>query len=745
MKGVDMSAKQRRMDAARQIFSIAFPEDPNDARIKAWLGSLSSTLEADISRMVAMPSLVFETIGDDLGITHHLRVPRHDLRFVTSHAESLIPGTRLEKHELVERDWTVGTELHMTNKDRPLSIPEGLSDSILTTLQSLRENETVIIQWVVGNLPKYQKRPAQHPANHQQPAKTTEFNVWRSLWGRTDASPDEIEMRRKKLDQPNMIAVCRVAVRAPHPLRAKELQRDTIKAIRAAGSGSNHFVERHISARLLNERINMAATPYLFPCQVTLDELIPLINWPGKDTYVAGIQRSRTRTMHVTNMVPRAGDGVTVIGRSTDESKRDVGIRILDRTQHCQMLGPTRSGKTYELASIAEQDMKDGLPVIVIETKHELYDLILQRVPPERWNDVIIWDPTDPDFALGFNIFEQSDPSSVAMDVNTMINTMFPESGPMTTGPLFHAIKAMYEAGYTFIDIAVFVRPQTDEEKAWRDKVIASLKPGQVKRYWEYQVKLEKKAGNSNAGDPLLRRLWQFSSRDEIRRTLGQSKSSFLIRDIIMQKKILLINADSSKLGDGAALLCTMFLNAVWNVVRERIADPKNPTVLYLDEFQNFLRMPTNPSDMLAQSAAYGMVMMLSHQNLDQIHDRELQAAVLANARSKIIFQLTGKDAGTLAREFGTKVKPEDFMNLDKREAIARVATEFGVSQPFTMRTKDISRPCSNPYDLIKMSRERYGRPIHEVDAEIDARTSPPRRLEPRPPAGDQPYDPDEE
>jgi hypothetical protein len=140
-----------------------------------------------------------------------------------------------------------------------------------------------------------------------------------------------------------------------------------------------------------------------------------------------------------------------------------------------------------------------------------------------------------------------------------------------------------------------------------------------------------------------------------------------------------------------------------------------------MDEFQNFVTMPTSPQEMLAQSRSFKLGMVLAHQHTGQLRS-ELRDAVLANARSKIVFQTTASDARVMASEFGSKIKPDDFMNLQAREAIARVSTDSGVSQPFTMRTKDLHNPFSNPRHIREISRQKYGRSVRDVEAQIEER-----------------------
>ncbi len=159
-------------------------------------------------------------------------------------------------------------------------------------------------------------------------------------------------------------------------------------------------------------------------------------------------------------------------------------------------------------------------------------------------------------------------------------------------------------------------------------------------------------------------------------------------------------------------------------------ADPKRPAFLYLDEFQSFMNLPISPRDMLAKSRSLGLGMVLAHQDLGQLpHD--LRSTILANARSKVVFQCAADDARVFAEEFGPQVSKHDLMNLGEFEAICRVATGGAVSGPITITTRRPQRSTGLADEIRAVSRERYGRPVAEVEAEIIARRQappPPRR-----------------
>jgi hypothetical protein len=173
-----------------------------------------------------------------------------------------------------------------------------------------------------------------------------------------------------------------------------------------------------------------------------------------------------------------------------------------------------------------------------------------------------------------------------------------------------------------------------------------------------------------------------------------------------------------------ARLVGTLLLNAVWSAVKSGACDPEQPTMLCLDEFQDFVHLPVDPESMLVQARSFGLSMVLAHQHLDQLPD-SLRSAVLANARSKVVFQATYDDARVFAREFGRSVTDEDFMNLGKYEVLCRFATDEGVSAPVRGETLPPGEGTGLVDEVRRRSRERYGRGSASIQEDIARRRTP--------------------
>jgi hypothetical protein len=285
--------------------------------------------------------------------------------------------------------------------------------------------------------------------------------------------------------------------------------------------------------------------------------------------------------------------------------------------------------------------------------------------------------------------------------------------------------------GSSFVDLVPLLSPgvRSDVEAQWRDELIAEVTDPELQRFWKRFDGLTA-AQQENYAAPILDRAWQLNERPEIRNVIGQSESSFTMREAISSRKVLLVNLAGLGVETGR-LAGTLLLNAIWSAVRSGACDPDRPTFLFLDEFQDFLNLPVDPESMLVQARSFGLAMVLAHQHLDQLPD-SIRSAVLANARSKVVFQTTYDDARVFAREFGRSVTDEDFMALGRYEVLCRFATEEGVSAPVSAVTLRPTVPTALAEEARERSRKQYGREPMEIAADIASRRTPRRAPEPK-------------
>lgn len=696
----------------------------DDDRVTAWVRSISGTLRAGPSRFVGVPTIAFEMWASTDGIVHRMKVPWQHTEYVIPQLRSLVPGIRVTpEDDFPMHQWTRGVEVGLTNSARQLRIfsPADVSASLLASVQALEPGEVVVIQWVVS--PAVPEHKPVHSVSKTQEMK------WRNMFHGDLASRDEIDDRRAKLDEPNMLAVLRVAAKAKTDVRADHLIYRVKAALASTRGPATKFVKRFVSDHRLQERIRNASGSLYFPMQLSAKELTALIAWPIGNPNVPGLPAPLSRHLPPTEAVPSIG---RVIGRSTfPGAERPVAIGYVDALKHVHVSGPTGSGKTVLLANMLKQDIENGYGVVLIESKGDLFQSALDYIPPSRIQDTIVLDVNDTKRPVGFNLLRQGDPRVVIDEIQMLFEHMYEAKSVWTREVLYHGLRTLAsDPNLTFVDLAPLLVPTTAEDGEWRDELIRNLRDPELRSFWQ-RLDNQPRTAQDRITQPVMDRIWQLNARPEIRNIIGQSDSSFQMDDVIRGNKILLVNLAGLP-RETASLVGTLLMNSLWHSVKSTAGNRSN--FLYLDEFQSFLNLPVDPEDMLAKARGFGLGMTLAHQHLGQLPS-ELKQAVLANARSKIVFQTSAEDARAMSREFGASVDDKDFMHLSQYEVLARVASSGGVSSPFTVSTTAPAKGYNRAKHVVFESRQAYGRPVGLVEKQMaDRRTKPPARTSSRRP-----------
>lgn len=699
-------------------FDLVFPVDLAPKQVLAWVQSLGGLLTSGLGRMFGVRSFTLELCATDRGLHYRLVAPKAYAPYLANQLRTHLPGIRVTP-VLSEssRSWTVAGEFGMRHHLQTLYVPDpvAVSTSLLAALREIRRGEACLLQWILT------------PAVHRRPPSQTRSSGnsgLRLLGGMRVDMPrqagDRILDQRAKLEGPNVLAVLRVGVSTGSKTRARQLLGGVLCAIGSTRSHRNWLVRRVVPQGMVRRRIAARSAPTLYAMQLEAAELVALLAWPLGSPLVAGLPQARARHLPATESIPRTG---RVIAMSNfPGSERPLALSAGDSCKHLHVCGPTGTGKTVLLANLVAQDMAAGHGVVVIEGKggdQGLFARCLERVPENRLNDVITLDVTDTDYPVALNVLREGRPRQVVEELCALFEYLYRETRGVWTRELFyHGLSTLVtRPENTFVDLAPLLVPMNPAEEAWRDELVASLTDRELKNFWQRFLG-QPSAAQLRIAQPVMDRIWQLNARPEIRHIIGQSESSFHMSEVVAHGGILLVNL--AGLGKQTASLAgTLLMNALWRAVQGRAHD--RPIYLFLDEFQDFLQLPIDPADMFAKARGFGLSITAAHQDLGQL-PVELRQAVLANARSKVIFQTAADDARAFAREFGRAVTDEDFMNLGQFEVLMRLATADGVSQPVTGVSQPPSRPTGFAAEVKARSRERYGRPLAAVQAAIDMR-----------------------
>ncbi|MGR6971415.1 type IV secretory system conjugative DNA transfer family protein [Streptomyces cynarae] len=710
-------------------FTLTLPADVKADQVVRWLAAVSGTIRTGPRRLLGVRALVFEVGATERGISYRLVVPDETADFVVGQLRTLLPSSTATPAGVDDsrHPWMAALEFGQADPRRSLGTmnAEAMSASLLACLQGLRRSEALVLQWVVS------------PALRQRlpEGRGEGWSHGSSPFGRlleNGPTKDAVLDIRAKLSEPNFLGVLRVAAAAGSKERADHLIARVRASLRSTGTEANRFKKRLVSSKRVIQRITEASTPTVFPAQLTASELAALLAWPIGSPHVVGLPPARSRQLPATGAIPRTG---RVIARSNfPGDERLIALSARESTKHLQVVGPTGSGKTALLANLIAQDMQAGRGVVLVESKGDLFNMAVERVPEHRLQDVVLLDVTDTAYPVGFNIL-QGNPYAVAADIQRLFDHLYPQDarGVRVRQAFYHLILTLMTSTgasepMTFADIGPLAVPREDQKEFARRLVAGVSHVEELAAWWHGLTDDRTRAMNLQ---PLMDRIWQLNNRPSIRNIIGQSKSTIDLVDIIRQKKILLVNLGRGVEGrDTAGLFGSLLLNALWSAVQAGAADPNHPTMLYVDEFQDLLNLPISPADMFAQARSRGLAMTVAHQDLSQlVRNREVHDAALNNARSKVVFQVEADDAYQFAKRFGRSVTDEDFKNLRQFEVIARLATGDGVSGPVSGVTLEPCEPTGLAAEVRQLSRRTYGRPAGEVEVEIRAR----RGMTPKP------------
>ncbi|MDN3263298.1 TraM recognition domain-containing protein [Streptomyces sp. CSDS2] len=713
-------------DSGRVPYRLTLPPDLAAAQIVEWIRRLSGTIYTGPRRLVGVPSIVFEVWADEHGITHRLLVPKEQERFIVPQLRTYVPGiTVTPDEEAPAHHWTTAVELGHTNPGHTLDVEGTVSSSMVTNMTGLGRGESLLLQWVVS--PAVRQRP---PAQGRE-VHSTHYSVMGQLLGGTrSAAKDEISDRRDKLSEPNFIGVLRLAARGRNKRHAMSLLRPLRDTLNSVGGQYNRFKKRLVPEGTVIKRVTQASSPALYPAQLSASELSSLIAWPVGGAHFVGLPRARTRQLPAAAAIPTSG---IVLAHSTfpEQKDRPLAVGVVEQAQHMQIVGPTDSGKTSLLSNIGVQAMQAGRGLILIESKGDLFKALLDRVPRHRVQDVVLVDVTDTEYPVGFNILK-GNPYVVASDIQRLFDHLYPQDarGVRVRQGFYHLILTLLMSRnattpMTFADIGPLAVPRADQV-AFSDNLIRGVSHVEELAAWWQDITNKPRAQRDMYFQPIMDRIWQLNNRRSLRNIIGQSSSTIDLRELLREEKILLVNTGRSTEGrDTAGLVSSLILNAIWSEVqRGSVANPLRPITMILDEFQDLKNLPIEPGDWFAQARSLGLSVVVAHQLLSQLTSRELRSGVQSNARTKVVFQTEREDADDFARQYGRSVTADDFLNLGKYEVLMRIATREGVSAPVTGKTLPPVAPSGFGDEVKRLSRDRFARPVAEVEAEISRRRS---------------------
>lgn len=426
--------------------------------------------------------------------------------------------------------------------------------------------------------------------------------------------------------------------------------------------------------------------------------------------------------------------------------KKPIRLAENDRRRHLYVVGQTGTGKSTFLENLALQDMLKGNGFAFIDPHGDVAERLLAMVPKERTEDVVYFCPADMDYPLGLNLFEFHTPEQKDFLIQESINMLYKLYDPQhqgIIGPRYEhwfrnaalTVMANPEGG-TFIDI-----PKVFTDKQYERKLKAYVTDHTVLDFWNKEMAQTSDYHKSEVLGWFVSKFGAFLSNEMMRNIIGQAKSSFNLREIMDQKKILIVNLSKGRTGElNSKLLGMIFVMKFQAAAMSRAnvqAEDRPDFSLYVDEFQNF--STDSFADILSEARKYGLNLIVANQFTTQLTD-EIRDAVFGNVGSIVSFRVGTNDAEFLAKQFAPIFDADDLQRIPNANTVVRMLIGGIPAQPFSMATLP---PLGNPniklaHALKQLSAAKYGRPKAIVDAEIMKRLK--TEEPPRPTFGGSPF-----
>lgn len=531
-------------------------------------------------------------------------------------------------------------------------------------------------------------------------------------------APEMIGLAKEKVARPLFAVVLRIAAQSPDPGRTWEIVRALGGSLRTfAGPASNELIpltnegypDAHHAQDLLARQSHRSGM------LLNLDELVSLVHPPSASVRSPKLGRERARTKAAPELA--TGHGL-VLGENTHAGiTKTVTLSPSHRLRHMHLVGATGTGKSHLLLQMIRQDLEAGHGLAVFDPHGDLIDQALGYVPESRVCDVVLVDPSDEAFPIGFNVLaahSSLEKTLLASDLVGLFRRLATSWGDQMTAVLGNAVLAFLESpeGGTLLDLRRFL-----VDPAFRRARLAGVEDPEVVFFWEQEFPRLRK----DATAPILTRLNAFLRPKPIRYMVAQKTGGLDLAAVMEEGKILLVKLAHGLVGqENSTLLGALLLSRLQQLALARqaveVAD-RRPFFVYVDECHHF----ATPSlaTILTSARKYGLGLVLAHQDLRQIaRDEEVGAAVLANPATRIAFRVSDADARKLADGFAF-FGADDLTRLGVGEAIGRIErADFD----FNLRTLPL--PEVDPVvarerreAIREHSRHTYGRPREEVAA----------------------------
>jgi hypothetical protein len=411
--------------------------------------------------------------------------------------------------------------------------------------------------------------------------------------------------------------------------------------------------------------------------------------------------------------------------------KKPIRLALGDRQRHMYVVGQTGTGKSTFLENLALQDMLSGNGFAFVDPHGDVVDKLLAMVPKERTEDLIYFSPAEMDYPMGLNLFEFNTPDQKDFLIQEALNMLYKLYDPQhqgIMGPRYEhlfrnaALTIMADPdGGTFVDI-----PKLFRDSKFVQQKLQHVKDLNVIEFWQKEMPASQRSNEfGEVVSWFVSKFGAFLSNEMMRNIIGQTKSAFDLRDIMDNRKILLVNLSKGRTGElNSKLLGMIFVMKFQAAAMSRSTIPENDRIdfsLYVDEFQNF--STDSFATIMSEARKYHLNLIVANQFTTQLTP-EIRDAVFGNMGTIVSFRVGQNDVESLGKYFQPIFDVDDLLRVPNYNTIVRTLIGGVPTQPFSMATlPGLGTPNPRLAEALKqLSAAKYGKPKNIVEKDINER-----------------------
>lgn len=546
----------------------------------------------------------------------------------------------------------------------------------------------------------------------------------------TSIEQAEIDAVAEKTRYPAYEVLVRVVISSNTAARSQVLLKNVIAAFALFDSPRNNGFKFSLTRNI--EEMTTAYIMRFFPQQIRSNilnsvEMATLFHLPSASA-IPTSQVKRQMSKQVDGPTDVMDEGLLIGYNEFRGTKKPIRIGTKDRRRHVYIIGQTGVGKSVLQENMAYQDMMDGRGFAFIDPHGDLVESLLGKVPKERVEDIIYFNPADMTNPIGMNMFEFDTPDQKDFLIQEAINMLYSLYDPGRTGIVGPRLEHIFRncalllmadpAGGTFIDVPkCLIDPEFVKSK------LKYVTDPQVIDFWTKEFPASQRS--NEAGEVIswvVAKFGPFISNDAMRNIIGQTKSGFDLREIMDNNKILLVNLSKGKMGElNSKLLGIIFVMKFQAAAMSRADIPEDQRVdfsLYVDEFQNFAT--DSFESIMSEARKYKLSLIMGNQFMTQLTDK-IREAIIGNVGTVISGRIGVTDAELMVKKFQPVFDVDDLTKLPNFQSITSVMINNVPSAPFSMNwVPPMGQVNTQLRDaLVRLSAAKYGKPRAVVEKEI--------------------------